>query len=129
MRRTRSEVVASLEDYWVLEVDRNLVGCVAMHVWPEDNVAELACLYVSRTHENQGYGHMLMTFVENQAKSRGISHVFALSTRAFAYLQQKGGFKEASMDFLPPARRKRYEESGRNSKILVKEIVPATARQ
>src|SRR5579862_4245672 len=43
VKRTRTDIVAHLEDYWVLEIDRNLVGCVALHLYPEQEIAELAC--------------------------------------------------------------------------------------
>ena len=46
--------------------------------------------------------------------------MFALSTQAFVYLQQKGGFHEAQPDALPPARREKYDQSGRHSKVLIK---------
>jgi amino-acid N-acetyltransferase len=122
VRRTRSEILADLQDYWVLEIDRHIVGCVAMHPYPEEKMAELACLYVSRSSENQGLGRKLMSFVENLARQRGCTRVFALSTQAFVYLQQKGGFTEAGPEILPPARRVKYEASGRKSRVLLKEL-------
>ncbi len=36
VRRTRSESLERLEDYWLLEVDRTPVACVALHVFPEN---------------------------------------------------------------------------------------------
>ena len=113
-----------MDDYWVLEIDRHIVGCVAMYPYPEQKLAELACLYVSRSNENQGLGRKLMSFVENLARQRGFSRLIALSTQAFVYLQQKGGFVEAGPEILPPDRRASYEASGRNSRILVKELAP-----
>jgi len=131
VRRTRAEILADLDDYWILEIDRHIVGCVAMYPYPEQKTAELACLYVSRSNENQGLGRKLMSFVENLARQRGFSQLIALSTQAFVYLQQKGGFVEAGPEVLPPSRRTRYEASGRNSRILVKNLasvpVPVTA--
>jgi amino-acid N-acetyltransferase len=125
IRRTRAEILADIDDYWVLEIDRHIVGCVAMYPYPEQKMAELACLYVSRSTENQGLGRKLMSFVETLAKQRGFDRLFALSTQAFVYLQQKGGFMEADADILPPERRAKYEASGRNSRILVKNLNPA----
>jgi amino-acid N-acetyltransferase len=122
VRRTREEIIAEIDDYWVLEVDRRIVGCVAMHPYPEQGMAELACLYVSRSSENQGLGRSLMSFVEKLARERGFARLFALSTQAFVYLQQKGGFTEAGPEILPPARRSKYEASGRNSRVLVKDL-------
>ena len=129
IRRTRAEILADIEDYWVLEIDRHIVGCVAMYPYPEQKMAELACLYVSRSTENQGLGRKLMSFVETLAKQRGFDRLFALSTQAFVYLQQKGGFREDDAQILPPERRAKYEASGRNSRILVKNLNPAPSPQ
>ena len=126
IRRTRAEILAGIDDYWVLEIDRHIVGCVAMYAYPENKIAELACLYVSRANENQGLGRKLMSFVENLARQRGFVKLIALSTQAFMYLQQKGGFVEAGPEVLPPVRRARYDASGRNSRILVKDLAPAS---
>ena len=125
VHRTRADILARIQDYWVLEIDRNLAGCIALHPYPEDGKAELACLYVSRTRENAGYGRKLMTFVEDLARKEGFREMFALSTQAFVYLQQKGGFHEAEPDALPAARREKYEASGRHSKVLIKPLSPA----
>src|SRR5258708_28985491 len=100
----------------MLEIDRHIVGCVAMYPYPEEKMAELACLYVSRSSENQGLGRKLMSFVENLAREQGFERLFALSTQAFVYLQQKRGFSEADPDVLSPARRAKYEATGTNSR-------------
>ena len=122
VNRTRNEIVECLEDYWILEIDKNFVACVALHPYPEFGIGELACLYVSKTHENQGYGRKLMSFIEQEARRRGLSRLFALSTQAFHYLQQKGGFELSDPSILPPERLKKYNTSGRNSRVLVKTL-------
>ena len=122
--RTRADILAQLDDYWVLEVDRNIVGCVALHPYPAEGMAELACLHVSRTSENAGHGRKLVTWVDQLAREHGIGRLFALSTQAFVYLQQKGGFTEAAPEILPASRREKYEASGRKSKVLVKNVAP-----
>lgn len=122
IRRTRSDILAHLEDYWVMELDRTLVACVALHLYPEEQVAELACLYVAKNHEGQGYGRKLMAFAEQRAAEKGMKGIFALSTQAFNYFQQKGGYSEVTADQLPVERRKKYEASARNSKVLLKTL-------
>jgi amino-acid N-acetyltransferase len=124
-KRTRADIVAHLEDYWVLEIDRNLVGCVALHIFPELNIAELACLYVHKNQEGQGYGRKLMAFAEQLAAEKGVKQVIALSTQAFNYFQQKGGYTEVTPDVLPPDRRKKYDASARKSKVMIKPVSPA----
>ena len=96
VHRTRADILSRIDDYWVLEIDRNLVGCIALHPYPEEGKAELACLYVSRTRENAGYGRQAHRRSSKTSRARkGSKEMFALSTQAFVYLQQKGGFHEA----------------------------------
>jgi amino-acid N-acetyltransferase len=95
---------------------------VALHTHPEQNKGELAFLYVSPSHENQGIGRKLIQFVETKAREAGLDELITLSTQAFTYFQSKGGFTEGSPDDLPPIRRDKYDQSGRNSKVLVKKL-------
>lgn len=122
VKRTRTSIEKQLADYYLLEIDKNPVGCVALHTYPELNKGELACLYVNPSHENQGIGRKLIQFVESKAREMGLAELIALSTQAFTYFQSKGGFVEGSPDDLPPGRREKYDQSGRNSKVLVKKL-------
>lgn len=122
VRRTRPMIEKKLMDYFIFEIDRNPVACVALHGYPEQSKAELACLYVNPAHENQGIGRKLIQYVENKARELGYSELIALSTQAFTYFQSKAGFAEGSPADLPPARREKYEQSGRNSKVLIKKL-------
>jgi amino-acid N-acetyltransferase len=122
VRRTRTTIERDLADYYIFEVDKNPVACVALHVYPEQHQGELACLYVSTAHENQGLGRKLIQFVEKRARDLRLDSLLVLSTQAFSYFQSKGGFVEGTPDDLPAARRERYEQSGRRSKVLVKNL-------
>ncbi len=122
VRRTAATIERDLADYYIFEVDRNPVACVALHLYPELNRGELACLYVSTAHENQGIGRKLIQFVEKRARELGLDDLLVLSTQAFSYFQSQGGFVEGTPDDLPPARRERYEQSGRRSKVLIKRL-------
>lgn len=122
VRRTRAEILDQMQDYWVLEIDGKLVGCVALHAYPDDGCGELACLYVHKDHENEGHGRKLMAFTENLARDKGLKQLVALSTQAYKYLQLKGGFRESTPDILPAGRRKKYESGGRQSKVLLKDL-------
>jgi amino-acid N-acetyltransferase len=122
VKRTRTAIEKNLSDYFIFEIDKNPLACVALHVYPEENQGELACLYVSSSHENQGIGRKLIQFVEDRARESGLQQLLTLSTQAFTYFQSKGGFLEGTPDDLPLARREKYEQSGRNSKVLVKQL-------
>jgi amino-acid N-acetyltransferase len=101
VKRTRSSIEKSLGDYYMFEIDKNPVACVALHTYPELGKGELACLYVNPSHENQGIGRKLIQFAENKARDLGLHELLTLSTQAFTYFQSK---------------------SGRNSKVLVKKL-------
>jgi amino-acid N-acetyltransferase len=122
VRRTRTVIEKSLTDYYIFEIDRNPVACVALHLFAEQKKGELACLYVDPSHENQGIGRKLIQFIENKARDLGMLELLTLSTQAFTYFQSKGGFAEGTPEDLPASRREKYEQSGRNSKILVKKL-------
>ncbi len=122
MRRTRAEIERQIEDYFVFEVDRNPVACVALHFYPEQRQAEMACVCVDPKYENQGIGAKLMQYAESQARAGGAGRLFCLSTQAVNYFLQKGGFQLGAPTDLPPPRRERYERSGRRSQVLIKNL-------
>jgi len=122
VKRSKTAIERNLGDYFIFEIDKNPVACVALHVYPEQKKGELACLYVSSSHENQGIGRKLIQYIENKAREIGLNEIVTLSTQAFTYFQSKGGFVEGTPDDLPPVRREKYEQSGRNSKVLVKKL-------
>ena len=124
VRRSRVAIEKQIDDYYVFEIDGHPVACVALHVYPEANKGELACLCVRPSHENQGIGRKMAQFVESKARELGLDALFALSTQAFVYFQSRVGFVEGTPDDLPAARRERYEASGRRSKVLVKTLKP-----
>jgi amino-acid N-acetyltransferase len=122
VRRSRAEIERSIDDYYLFEVDRHAVGCVALHSYPEERKAELACVCVDAQFENQGIGAKLVAYAEAQARARGAAELFCLSTQTFNFFVQKGGFHPADVADLPAARRERYERSGRRSLILAKTL-------
>ncbi len=120
--RSRAMIEQQLDDFFIFEVDRNPIACVALHVYPAERKGELACLAVRPSHENQGIGRTMVQFVEQQAREKGLETLLVLSTQAFNYFRSKAGFAEGTPDDLPPARRERYDRSARNSKVLLKPL-------
>ncbi|HLW68399.1 MAG TPA: amino-acid N-acetyltransferase [Gemmataceae bacterium] len=122
MRRTKADIERQIEDFYLFEVDRAPVACVALHVFPQEQKAELACLYVDSRFDNQGIGLKLSQFVEEKVRAAGIPTLFCLSTQAVNYFVQKCGFQVGTPDDLPSQRRDQYDKSRRMSKVLVKKL-------
>lgn len=120
---TYKVVSSQIKDFYVFEIDSNIVGCVSLKRLTEDSCqAELGCLFVSEGHSNQGIGSKLVEFVEARARELGVSRLFALSTQAFNYFKAKRKFQEGAPEFLPEERRNEYLKSGRNSRVLYKDL-------
>ena len=105
-----------------IDIDKNPVACVALHVYPEQQEGELASLYVGASHENQGIGRELIRFVVDKARDMGLRELLVLSTQAYTCFISKGSVVEGTPNDVPPQRREKYGESGRNSKVLVKKL-------
>ena len=94
VQRSRAQIIAQINDFFVLELDGNPVGSVAVHTFESETgkLAELACLYVQRSHKNKGHGQKLVAFAEETARQRGCERLFALSTQAFRFFEEKMGY-------------------------------------
>ena len=124
LKRSRSVIEKHINEYFVFEIDDNIVGCIAVTPYPADKKAELACLQINPAHEHRGIGTKLAVRAEAVAKELGMDTIFCLSTQAFTFFQHKLGYREGAVEDLPSARREKYEQSGRNSKILLKSLTP-----
>lgn len=123
--RTRDQIQKRIADFFVMELDGHAVATVAVHTYdlPDGKKAsELACLFVRRAHKNKGHGRKLVAYAEDVAKQRGSAWIFALSTQAFRFFEEKMGYAEVPADVLPAARREAYDKSGRNSRVLKKPL-------
>lgn len=122
VERTYEDIQSRIGDFHVMTIDGNVVGCVALHEYPDEHCAEVACLYVKMAHEGRGYGIELVRHAETAAEERGIPRVFALSNRASEFFVGKLGYTLADRDVLPARRREQYEASGRDSLVLSREL-------
>jgi amino-acid N-acetyltransferase len=118
VERTYEDIQSRIEDFRVMAIDDNVVGCVALHEYPQESCAEVACLYVKQAHEGRGYGIELVRHAEAIARERGIPRVFALSNRAADFFTNRLGYTPATVEDLPKSRRAQYEASGRDSLVF-----------
>lgn len=122
IERSRAEIQSVIQDYVVIEIDGNIVGCVAVHPHPQGGRGELACLYVKRGHTGQGYGATLVKAAADRARQLGFARLYALSTQAAGYLEREGFTRSNDLNLLPEDRREKWAMNGRNAVLLVKQL-------
>ncbi|WP_028536998.1 amino-acid N-acetyltransferase [Paludibacterium yongneupense] len=120
IKRSRELLEMEVGNYSVLEHDKRIYGCVAMHAYPDSDSAELACLAVSPERRDAGFGEMLLKHVEYQARTRRLKSLFVLTTRTAHWFVERG-FVEASPEALPEGRRRQVNPE-RGSKVFIKTL-------
>lgn len=76
--RSLNSIYENIRDFWVCEVDGEVVGCCALHVVWED-LAEVKSLAVKEEHRGKGIGEALVMACLKEAKELGIKRVFVLT--------------------------------------------------
>ena len=120
VKRSREKIEADIGDYSVLIRDGAVIGCAALHDYPEDRVMELACMAVHGDYQNQGKGALLYQFIESVAVARGALTLFVLTTQTAHWFIERG-FSETDPADLPGRRQDMYNYQ-RNSKALIKRL-------
>ena len=120
VRRERHEIERDLANYTVIEHDGVIFGCAALYPYPEAGTAEMAALTVSPEVQGQGDGDRLLKRIEQRARAMGLGSVFVLTTRTMHWFIKRG-FQQADPDWLPEARKRKYNWD-RRSVVLVKKL-------
>jgi amino-acid N-acetyltransferase len=121
--RTQQAIEKNIDQFYVFEIDENIIACVTLYFYPDKpQMAEVGSLYVMPFYHNRGIGKKMVEYACMIAKERGATTIIALSTQSFGFFTNVCGFEEASKEILPEARLKLYEESGRNPKVLIKQL-------
>ncbi|MCD8070906.1 MAG: GNAT family N-acetyltransferase [Akkermansiaceae bacterium] len=127
--RSYEDIFARIDSYFVFTLDESIVGCVAIYPYPEDDCAELGCLYIKKNHEGHGYGRALCRFAEERARQLGLKHIFAISKSAVDYFRDRLHYDRLSRDVLPVSRRLMLERSGRCSEVFGRSLSPRSAEE
>jgi amino-acid N-acetyltransferase len=120
VRRERTEIERDIANYTVIEHDGVIFGCAALYPYPEARTAEMAALTVSPHVQGQGDGERLLKRIEQRAKSLGLDSIFVLTTRTMHWFIKRG-FVQVDPDWLPEARKRKYNWD-RRSQVLVKKL-------
>src|SRR6476661_5110814 len=120
VKRGRELIEREIDYFSVIEHDGVIFGCAALYPFPEEQMAEMACLTVTPEVQAQGDGERLLKHMENRARAAGIKKLFVLTTRT-AHWFLKRGFVHATVDALPKDRQHMYNWQ-RKSLVLIKTL-------
>ena len=120
VKRSRTEIERDVATYTVIEHDGIIFGCAALYPYPEAGTAELAALTVSPQVQGQGDGDRILKRIEHRAKALGVKSIFVLTTRTMHWFIKRG-FEQVDPEWLPEARKKKYNWD-RRSQVLVKKF-------
>jgi len=119
--RTEAQLEELRHDYVVFELDGSVHACAALHVYPEENTAEIAGIAVEESYVHLGVGPKLVDYLSDRARGRNLASVFALTTQTADWFQ-KLGFAETDVSSLPDKKRLSYNVK-RRSRIFRKSLV------
>ena len=119
-KRSREALEMAITDFSVIERDGLIIGCAALHNFPEEDAGELACLALHRDYRDNAWGKRLLEHIERKARSLGLQRLFVLSTQTTHWFREQG-FEPAVFTDLPVKRQAAYNGK-RNPQILLKQL-------
>ena len=120
VKRSRTEIERDAGQYTIIEHDGVIFACAALYPYPEAKTAEMAALTVSPAVQGQGDGERVLKRIEQRAKAAGLESIFVLTTRTMHWFLKRG-FVQAEPEWLPEARKRKYNWD-RKSQVLVKKL-------
>ena len=118
--RSRTEIERDVGNYTVIEHDGVIFACAALYAYPEGRTAEMAALTVSPQVQGQGDGERVLKRIEHRARAAGLDSIFVLTTRTTHWFLKRG-FVLVDPDWLPDARKRKYNWD-RKSQVLLKKL-------
>ncbi|WP_415886642.1 amino-acid N-acetyltransferase [Neptuniibacter sp. QD37_6] len=117
VRRSREVLENEIERFTLIERDGVVIGCAALYPFPEDQMAELACVVVSSEYKGAERGDKLLKAIEQQALQHNLKQVFVLTTKTAHWFVERG-FVETPVDNLPGEKKALFNLQ-RNSKVFM----------
>lgn len=107
VRRSRERLEMEVDHFVVTERDGKIIGCAALYPYPDEGMAEMACLAVDADYRRQGRAEQLLAWCEHQARSQGLRRIFVLSTQTTHWFRERG-FAAGKLEDLPVPRQQLY---------------------
>ncbi|MCU7930453.1 MAG: amino-acid N-acetyltransferase [Candidatus Thiodiazotropha sp. (ex Codakia rugifera)] len=120
VRRSRELLETEIEGFTLMERDGMAIACAALYPYPQESMAELACVAVHPDYRGGDRGDRLLAQMESQARQQGIYQLFILTTQTAHWFRERG-FVQAELKDLPMHKRALYNYR-RNAKVFIKTL-------
>ncbi|MCM8856980.1 MAG: amino-acid N-acetyltransferase [Candidatus Thiodiazotropha sp.] len=120
VRRSRELLETEIDGFTLMERDGMAIACAALYTYPQESMAELACVAVHPDYRGGDRGDRLLAQMESQARQQGIHQLFILTTQSAHWFRERG-FVQAELKHLPMRKRELYNYR-RNAKVFIKTL-------
>lgn len=120
VKRSREKLEMAIDDYIVIERDRLIIGCTALHALADGESAEIACLAVHPEYRRGQRGKGLLAYLLDKARRLGLRRLYVRTTQTRDWFVERG-FVACELADLPAELRAAYNPE-RNSRLLVKQL-------
>lgn len=124
VQRTRTHIEQHIEEYFVSEIDESVIGCACLRPTTDKRRMEIGSVYVQPFYHGRGVGKKLVEYAVIKATQARATRLYALTTQSHAFFHDICGFQDGTLEDLPGQRREDLENSGRNSRVLFKDLCP-----
>jgi amino-acid N-acetyltransferase len=120
VRRSREHLETEIDRFSLMERDGMIIACAALYCFPDQGLAELACVAVHPDYRDGVRGKKLLEHIERIAREEGIDQLFVLTTQTAHWFRERG-FEPARLQDLPVSKQVLYNYR-RNSKVFIKAL-------
>jgi amino-acid N-acetyltransferase len=120
VRRSRELLETEINQFTLMERDGMAIACAALFAYPQEAMAELACVVVHPDYQGDNRGDRLLEHMETSARAEGIDKLFILTTQTAHWFRERG-FVQGDLKDLPMRKRELYNYR-RNSKVYLKQL-------
>jgi amino-acid N-acetyltransferase len=118
--RSREQLELELGHFNVMVRDGLVIACCALFPFPQNGMAELACVAVHADYQRAGRAAVLLKRTEAEARKLGLRQLFSLTTHSPHWFIEHG-FRQGKPEELPVQKQRLYNYR-RNSLVLVKDL-------
>ena len=120
VKRSREQLELEINNFHLVEVDQQIVGCAALYQTDELLTSELSCVAIHPQYRANYRGDRLVNYMQQLALKQGKQRLLVLTTQTSDWFKERG-FDEKTIEDLPENKKRLYNYK-RNSRVLIKDL-------